>query len=205
MWILRITARSVTIIQMGMKFNEIKYRRRDLSRILLEKCKLSRTLFFFFLLLLFFFPRGEKISRWSWNTILAISRWKRTEGILPLETIFPSSDGNSSTTCVLQVHTNAFQRVWRMHSSAVRDLARFGYSRFDVSLDRRLTYRKYSRRLLPREFFPEEMEYLIEEEFLGGEIPGERHFLAYWILEDLFSNFPRILFRRAKLRAMRTR
>lgn len=26
---------------MGMKFNEIKYRRRDLSRILLEKCKLS--------------------------------------------------------------------------------------------------------------------------------------------------------------------
>lgn len=76
-----------------------------------------------------------------------------------------------------------------MHSSAVRDLARFGYSRFDVSLDRRLTYRKYSRRLLPREFFPEEMEYLIEEEFLGGGNSRGTPFLGLLNLRGSFLQF----------------
>lgn len=69
----------------------------------------------------------------------------------------------------------------RMHSS-------FGYSGFNVSLlDRRLTDRKYSRRLYYPANFPsaeEDPEYLYREELLGGrEIAEERHFLAYRILE----------------------
>lgn len=86
-------------------------------------------------------------------------RNKSTEGILPLETHLSHPDGNSSTTCVLQVHTNLarhrFTRVafWRMHSSAARDLARSAYSRFNASLDR-LTKIKSPSLVNPANFSP---------------------------------------------------
>lgn len=130
-------------------------------------------------------------------------RNKSTEGILPLETHLSHPDGNSSTTCVLQVHTNLarhrFTRVafWRMHSSAARDLARFAYSRF---VPRSINASKIKSPSLvnPANFSPKRRNIWSRRR---GEIGGERHFLAYWILEkaasvprDLFSNFPWILF-----------
>lgn len=136
---------------------EIKYRRRDLSRILLEKCKLSQT---------FLFSSFREEKRFHDSCHFEIEeqreRNKNTEGILPWRPSFPSSSyGNSSTTCVLQVHTDLARHRFTRVPTCLEDalecsLAHIGYSRFNASLDRRLTdtYRKYSRRFITPRIFP---------------------------------------------------